>query len=253
MRSITLISIVFSLFSFPAVAAEPISSFQFRSGMHEIFRNYRGIYFATREGNTVAARAHVKLARDYVGAIPALIPDKDANGAPMDKAAFKARLDILDKTLAALDQALESGAKKEIAELPKAIFNLCAGCHREAKLKYLFRLPEGQKLIGEYMHSIAENFEMAKIYLETGEKAEAGQHIAIVNQLLSILKRIFPDKGPTGVVMSRDRLVAQIAEVERHNGAIEANLKAGKKVEFDSVKKAINSICVSCHEPDRIK
>ena len=253
MKRILFVGLITLIFSAPTFASEPISSFQFRRNMHEVFRNYRGMLLAADEGNTEAARAHVKLGRDYLAKTQSAIPAKDAEGVPINKEKFLASIQNLDKTMASLDKALGAGAKSEIAELPKTIFSLCVGCHREAKLKYMFRLPQGQKLLGEYMHSIAENYEMASIYMESGENEDAAQHLAIVNQYLSLLKRIFPDKGPSGVIMSRDRLVNQIKEVEGYNQLIQEDIKQGKTSDFAMVKKSLNLICVSCHEPDRIR
>jgi len=253
MKRIILLFAFIPLLSFGSAASEPISSFQFRMEMHQLFHNYKGIFLAAKEENAAAAKAHVKLSRDILASVKIHIPDKDADGKTVNKKDFMARLDTLDQALGSVEKAFGAGARGEIAALPNKIFSICAGCHREAKLKYMFRLPEGHKLISEYMHSIAENYEMANIYLEEGERDEAALYLGVVNQMLSVLKRIFPDKGPTGIIMDRDRLVKQINEVEGYNLLIQEDIKSGKTENFPKVKQSLNVVCVACHEPDRIK
>ena len=253
MKRIVLLLAFIPFLSPGPAAAEPISSFQFRLDMHQIFHNYRGLTLASKEANAAAAKAHAKLARDYIASVRAHIPEKDAEGAAINKIDFTARLDTLDRALATVDKTFGAGTNAEIAALPNKIFSICMGCHREAKLKYMFRLPEGHKLISDYMHSIAENYEMANIYLEEGDRDEAALYLGVVNQMLSVLKRVFPDKGPTGIIMDRERLIKQINEVEGYNLLIQEDLKTGKTENFPKVKQSLNVVCVACHEPDKIK
>ena len=237
------------LFLFPATAAtdEPISSMRFRINMHEIFKNYRGIYISTKDGVRVATTAHVHLMRDHIKNIYTLIPEKNAEGEPVDKEAFVARLDTLGSALDGLDKALMKGDTRKINKFPRTIFSICVGCHTEAKLKYMFRLPRGQKLLGEYMHSVGENYEMAEIYHDSGEIAQTMDHLFIVNEYLSLINKVFPNKGPTGVIMDRNRLKKQIKEVEGYNELLMADIKGGKAVDFGSIKKSLNTICIACH------
>ena len=253
MRWIAIALLALLLLPVSAALGEPISSMRFRSNMHEIFKNYRGIYISTREENKTATMAHIHLMKDHISNLVPIIPERNADGAMIDKADFNSRLDTLNKTLDMLVDAVTKGDKKMIAELPKTIFTICAGCHTEAKLKYMFRLPSGQKLLGEYMHSVAENHEMARIYFESGDKTEAADHLFIINEYLSLIKKVFPDKGPSGVIMSRDRLKTQITQVERLNELALIDMKQGKQIDFDQFKNSLNSICVSCHEPEKIK
>ena len=253
MRYVALAITLLFLFPSSALTDEPISSLRFRVNMHEIFKNYRGIYISTKDGVPVATTAHVHLMRDHIKNIYTLIPEKNAEGGPIDKIAFAARLDSLGAALDGLEKALLKGDTEKINKFPKTIFSICVGCHTEAKLKYMFRLPRGQKLLGEYMHSVAENYEMAEIYHESGETEETKIHLLIVNEYLGLINMVFPDRGPTGVIMDRNRLKKQITEVERSNELLLTDIQSGKMVNFDSVKKSLNTICVACHEPDKIK
>ncbi|MDH5511254.1 MAG: hypothetical protein OEZ32_13010 [Nitrospinota bacterium] len=253
MRYFAIAMALFVLFPANAAADEPISSLRFRVNMHEIFKNYRGIYISTKDGVHVATTAHVHLMRKHIENLYPIIPEKNADGEPIDKKSFAGRLDTLGAALDGLDEALIKGDTNRIGQFPRTIFSICVGCHTEARLKYMFRLPRGQKLLGEYMHSVAENYEMAEIYYESGETEEAQDYLFIVNEYLGLINMVFPDKGPTGVIMDRNRLKKQITEVERFNEMLLIDVKSGKVVNFDSVKKSLNTICIACHEPDKIK
>ncbi|MDH5477279.1 MAG: hypothetical protein OEY50_03010 [Nitrospinota bacterium] len=253
MRYVALAMALLFLFPATAITDEPISSLRFRVNMHEIFKNYRGIYISTRDDVRVATTAHVHLMKEHIDNLYAIIPERNADGEPLDKKAFAARLDKLGMALADLGKALTKGDKERIQEFPKTIFSICVGCHTEAKLKYMFRLPRGQKLLSEYMHSVGENYEMAQIYHESGEMERTMDHLFIVNEYLGLINMVFPNTGPSGIIMDRNRLKKQIAEVEGYNELLLTDMKSGKLVNFDAVKKSLNTICIACHEPDKIK
>ncbi|MDH5639588.1 MAG: hypothetical protein OEZ04_13965 [Nitrospinota bacterium] len=253
MRHAILFIALMSILAPASYASEPVASFKFRTGMHELFKNYRNIYIATNEGNHEAAAAHVRLSREYIKQLGEHLPEKDADKEKIDKSLFMMRLDSLGRQYEKLAEALKEGAQEEIKELPKTIFTICSGCHTEAKLKYMFRLPQGQKLIGQYMHSVRENYDMASIYLESGDRERGSEHIFIANEYLSVLRKVFPSEGPSGVIMSRAGMEERIKEIERLNAALQREMKDGKDVDFGPAKKSLRMICVSCHEPDMIE
>jgi hypothetical protein len=138
-------------------------------------------------------------------------------------------------------------------QLRSDIFIVCADCHKQSKLPYLFRFPEHKTVFEEYMHGIWDNFKMAQVYLEKGEALKAEESLKIVNQYLSLLKDTYPEKGPSGVVMERSRLDKEIKTAQGFNELIQIDLHEKQSGDFALLKKQLNDICVACHEPERIK
>jgi hypothetical protein len=246
--------LVFALFMpVPAYSSEPASPALFRSYMHEIYKSYRNALLSVKALNYDTANIHLKHLQDYIREVPRHAPDVTESGAKLDKAAFLKRLGVFEKKVSSLRKTVNRVDVSAMEQLQGDVFPICADCHKEAKLPFLFRFPEHKTVFEEYMHGIRENFRMASVYLEKGEASRAEDSLKIVNQYLSLLKDAYPDKGPSGVVMDRARLNEEIKKTQGFIELIQIDLHEKRSGDFTFLKKQLNGICVACHEPERIK
>ncbi|MFQ5431518.1 MAG: hypothetical protein ACE5EN_03310 [Nitrospinota bacterium] len=102
------------------------------------------------------------------------------------------------------------------------------------------------------MHRLSDNFELAQIYFESDETQGSKDYLNVANFYLSLLENVLPDEGVSGSVMNRKGFLMRVREVEKLNELVQANIEEKKPVDFVSLKKALNEICVACHEPERI-
>jgi hypothetical protein len=246
--------LVSSLFmTIPAYSSETGSPAVFRSYMHEIYKSYRNALFSAQTLNFDMAEIHLKHLQDYIQEVPRHVPDAVENGAKLDKAAFLKRLGEFDKKISKLRKTVNRVDISAIEQLQSDIFIVCADCHKQSKLPYLFRFAEHKTVFEEYMHGIRNNFRMARNYLEKGDALKAEDSLKIVNQYLSLLKDVYPEKGPSGVVMDRGRLDREIKATQGLSELIQSDLHEKQTGDFDLLKKQLNDICGACHEPERIK
>jgi len=252
-----LIVIFISLLLFSAVApvraAEPLSSFRFRFYMHEIYHNFSNTYAALKAEKYEIADIHLKLIQEYSRNILPIVPKYNYDGTILDKNAFNIKVNSLQQTVAQTRKAVSNKKAEMAEELYRNTFNICVGCHTETKLKYLFRIPSPRSLFADYMHRLSDNFVLAEIYFESDEMQGTKDYLKVTNFYLSLLEDVLPDEGVSGSVMDKSGFLKRIREVERLNELVQVNIEEKKPVDFVSLKKALNEICVACHEPERIR
>jgi cytochrome c553 len=246
--------ILSSLFiAIPAYSSETGSPVVFRSYMHEIYKSYKNALLSAQTLNYEMTDIHLKHLQDYIRAVSRYVPDTVENGAKLDKAAFLQRLEGFNKKISNLKKTVKKVDVAAIEQLRSDVFSVCADCHKTSKLPYLFRFPEYKTVFEEYMHGIRDNFKMARNYLEKGEALKAEESLKIVNHYLSLLKDVYPEKGPSGVVMDRSWLDKEIKTAQGFNELVQMDLHEKHTGDFVLLKKQLNDICVACHEPERIK
>lgn len=232
---------------------EPLSEFRFRYSMHQMYKDYRSAYLGIQEKNMLVADIHLKRLLERLPHLPSVAPERGVGHAP-DKERFRENLGKLERAATALRSALKKESAASLENLTRDLLGACVGCHSEAKLTYLFRQPGGRSLFAEYMHEISENIQIAEIYLQTGEgRTEAGDCIAIAGQYLRLLKNVLPEKGVSGVVMDKEGFLKEVTRTEGLTALVQEDIAAGKPADFQMVKKSLNTLCVACHEPDRIR
>lgn len=241
------------LISFTPVQAQEWSASRWQHYMHEIFHSYRNAHMAIVEGRYDIAAIHLRHLSEYVDAASTNIPETKRDGGELDHATFAANLARLDATVDALRSALKTEDAREIVMLSNSVMGVCADCHQKARLGFLFRIPARRSIFADYMHQISDNYFMAEMMMGDGTELEAADNITISGHLLSILKDVIPDKGPSGVILDKEGFRKRITEVERLNEIAQGNIRAHKKVDFEELKKELNTVCVACHEPERVK
>lgn len=246
---------MFSLISAgSSIAAEISSTFAFKYHMHRLYDSYTHTRISTSLRQYDIANIYLSHMNESVGEIRNFIPEKNAEGYKLDRAQFIQRLDNLNKSILELKAASDKGDPKETKLLTQEVFNVCVGCHKEVKLKYLFKLSVSRTPFAEYMHSLSEHLDLARIYIESGSSAEkVEENLKLIRYYLGLLEDTFPEKGPSGVILDRRDFDKRLKEVKENS---EEMLKLGKGIKATNVeqfKQSLNGFCVICHEPERLK
>lgn len=248
--------IVLSLFIFSAPAVygkEPDSTYRYKHYMHETFKNYRNTNISIGMRQYDLAEIHTKYFLENISRLPEFTDELAADGITLDLAVFTERLNMLREKITELRAALKTKNPKSIKKLQPGVLQACIGCHTEAKLKWLFRLPMPANLFEEYMHEISENVVQAGELMEAGEFGKAEDYALIAHQYLTLLKGVTPYKGPSGVITDRRRYLDELKTAEGFLLLLAEDLKEKKPADVESVKTHLNKVCVACHEPSKIK
>ena len=248
--------LVLSLIIFSATAIygkEPDSTYRFKHYMHEIFKNYRNTNISIDMRQYDLAGIHTKYFLENISKVPEFTADLAAAGVTLDQAVFMERLGGLRERVTELRTALKTNDPKKIKKLQPDVLQACIGCHTQAKLKWLFRLPMPANLFEEYMHEISDNITQAGELMEANEFGKAEDYAQIANQYLTLLKNLAPYKGPSGVIMDRRRYLEELKSAEGFLLLLTEDFKEKKPADVDSVKNHLNKVCVACHEPGKIK
>jgi cytochrome c553 len=182
------------------------------------------------------------------------IPEINKDGSKLDKKLFIDRITQLQSMAADLRGAVKYKASELSKSFSQEVFNMCVTCHKEVKLEHLFRLPHRTTLFGEYMHKVSDHLDQARIYRERkdlGDRVE--KQLKLITYYIDLIKTTFPDAGPSGVIgviMDREKFIRQIEEVD---GKIQKEIINKKKANLKNIRKELNTLCVACHEPERIK
>ena len=239
-----------ALFSTHAKVTSAPSIFQ--QYMTEIFQNYRNINLSVQEKKYDVTDIHLARMEEYIRKVPAFIPETQKNGKRLDKEKFIKRLDSLEVVVAEMRTALASYDFKAADRMPMEIFNICVFCHEDMKLKQLFHTPKHATLFGEYMHEISKKFETAELFLEHDEPNVANDYLKITNFYLDLLEDVLPAKGLSGIIMDRDSFIKRIDEDKYSNISFQIDIKGNRPVDIKTLKNKFNTLCVACHEPERI-
>lgn len=253
-KALFVLSILF-LFSVVANAADKktagtISADRYKHYMHEIFKNYRNMNISLDMRDYDLTSIHLKHLLGNMEQIPGLFKDLEADGVKIDQQAFSARLEVLRKNVLALQDALKARSETRIKKTPIDIFNSCLGCHKEARLKWMFRLPmSSSNVLVDYMHEVADNMKQVDTLLWEGDPTEAGDYLKIADQYLFLLKNMNRYDGPSGVVLDKNRLLEEIKEAEGIGLLLQDDIKEKNSADVEPMKKHINNVCMACHKP----
>lgn len=248
--------LVLSVLVFSATAVfgkEPVSTYRFKHYMHEIFKNYRNTNISIDMKQYDLAEVHTKHFLENISKIPEFSKDLAADGITLDQMALLARLDGLREDVTEMRKALKAKDAGKVKKLQPEVLQNCIGCHTEAKLKWLFRLPVSANLFEEYMHEISDNIAVAEQLVESNELDKAEDYVKIANQYLNLLKKVTPYEGPSGVILDRNRYLSELRNAEGFMLLILDDFRERKPIHLEPIKKPLNNVCVACHEPAMIK
>jgi cytochrome c553 len=252
-RLMTITVVALCLLSAVCSWAAVSSSNMFKFHMHQIFDSYNNakISFSLRQFDIT--NIYLKDLQESIDSAKKYMPDKNRDGTKLDKELFTKRMDKLKKDASSLKFINEVNFRDPLLTetLSRDMFNMCVTCHKEVKMDYLFRLPKQRTLFGEYMHKAAENLDLALAMSEDESLSDKAQeHFQLANYYIDLLVPIFPESGPSGAIMDKELFQKRLEEIKK------SLKKEGKTLTTAGLKqsiKSINDLCVTCHEPERIK
>ncbi|HHL38875.1 MAG TPA: hypothetical protein ENJ37_00020 [Deltaproteobacteria bacterium] len=233
--------------------AERPPSYAFKFLMHRIFDNYTNAQISYSMKNYEVTDIHLKSIEEAVAEIPSVAPRYDMEGRELDRRLFDERLARLSALVSELREAVKRREKRAVKETPQEIFNLCVSCHETARLKHLFHAPARGTLFGRYMHKISDHVELADIYLDDEDYEHAAEQIKLVNFYLDLLVNVLPEKGPSGIIMDKENFLERVEEAKEFNRRAAEKIGKREEVQVYFIKKALNDVCVACHEPARLR
>jgi len=242
-----------AIFAFCAAIlhAEETSPLEFKHYMHKIFDSYNHAEISRLLGKDQIADIHLREMEEAIAMAQQHIPGKNKDGSRLDRKLFLARITQLQSMAADLRGAVKYGSNGLSKTFSKEVFNMCVTCHKEVKLEHLFRIPRQTTLFGEYMHKVSVHLDQARIY--EGRKGMGDRfkkQLKLITYYLDLIKTAAPDQGPSGVIVDRERFNRRVEELEVK---LNKDIKGGKKIDLEGIKKGLNSLCVTCHEAERIK
>ncbi len=253
MKKTLIILCLVAFFATMAFGKEPLSAYRFKHYMHEIFKNYRNTNISIDMHDYDLAEVHTRHFLENISKIPDFAKELPADGVKLDDAFLFATLDRLRTDVSELRKAVKAKDAGKIKKLQPEVLRSCIGCHTEANLKWLFRLPMSKNLFEEYMHEILDNVTMAEQLVASNDMDEAEDYVKIANQYLTLLKKVTPYEGPSGVLLERKRYLNELRAAEGFVLLILEDFKEKKPVDLTALKKPLNNVCVACHEPVMIK
>ncbi len=254
MRKTLFVLSILAVFSVAANAADKkatvsVSADRYKHFMHEIFKNYRNANLSIEMRDYDLTNIHLKHLLGNMEQIPGLFKELEADHVKIDPEAFLTRLETLRTNVLALQAALKTQNYDKIKKMPLDVFNSCLGCHKEARLKYLFRLPTSSNVFEEYMHEISDNVRQFDKLLSEREPIEALDYLKIADQYLYILKNMNRYEGPNGTALDRNSLLPEIREAEGIGLLLQDDIKEKNSVDLVTMKTHLNKVCLACHKP----
>jgi hypothetical protein len=229
------------------------SSNMFKLHMHQIFDSYNNARISFSLGKFDITNIYLKYMQESIDSAKKYMPDKNRDGTKLDKELFTKRIDKLKESVSSFKFINEVNFRDPLLTetLSKDISNMCVTCHKEVKKDHLFKLPKRTTLFGEYMHKAAENLDLTLAMSEDESLSDKAQeHFQLVNYYIDLLAPIFPESGPSGVIMDKELFQKRLVEIK------ESLKREGKTLTTADLKqsiKLINDLCVTCHDSDRIK
>lgn len=233
-------------------AREP-SANRFQYYMHRIFDSYVHSRTSFTLKEYEISDIHLKNMQEAIIEAKKYMPVRNKDGTPIDRKLFLERIDQLQNTLLYLRTAVRIGDVEVSKRLGEDVFDLCATCHKEVKVSYMFRFPQRTTIFGEYMHKIADHMDLARIYTEENIPGEAEVQIKLIDYYLGLLEEVFPEEGPSGIIMDRERFNSRLEEAQSLTKEVQKALRVKGTVDLEGYRKKLNGLCVACHEPERLK
>lgn len=254
MRKALFVLSILAVFSVAANAADTkakvsVPAERYKHYMHEIFKNYRNANLSIEMRNYDLTNIHLKHLLGNMEQIPGLFKDLEADHVKIDPEAFLARLETLRANVVAVKEALKTQNYDKIKKMPLDVYNSCLGCHKEARLKWMFRLPTSSNIFEEYMHEISDNIRQFEKLLSEGNPIEGEDYLKITDQYLFLLKNLNRYEGPKGTVLDRNSLLPEIREAEGIGLLLEHDIREIGTADLETMKKHLNKVCVTCHKP----
>jgi len=245
--ALCLLSVVYSW------AATTAPNIWFKHHMHQIFEGYNNtrISFSLRQFDIT--NVFLKQLLESIDSAKKHMPDKNRDGTTLDKELFTQRIDKLKESVSSFKFINELNFRDPLftESFSKDMFNMCVTCHKEVRMDYLFKLPVRRTLFGEYMHKVSDNLDFALIKSEDESLSdETKEHVQLVNYYIDRLTPIFPESGPSGVIMDKERFQRRVMEIKK---GLKSEGKPIKTADLERSRTTLNSLCVACHEPERIK
>ena len=245
MKKIALpIILIIIIFPFQAMAEKVSGSLEFKQQMHGIFDSYNNARISINLEKLDIADIYLDDMLEAIKEAKKHAPEKD-NRRILDT------FGKLEGVVKELKAAIKRGDRLTTKIYSMDMFKGCVACHTESKLDVLFKQTRRTSLFGEYMHKVSENLDMARMLAEEkGTEKEAARHLKLVIYYLDLLTSVFPEEGPSGVVMDRQAFSERIAGVRE---GVESKTQGEKTPDLEGARKTLNGLCVACHEPERIK
>ena len=254
MKKLIIITIVAAC-SLPAVYvwAATYSANTFKYHMHQIFDNYNNANISLSLKKFDITNIYLQHLLASIDSAKEHVPDNNMDGTKLDKELFTKRIEQLRKSVSTLKFINDAKYREPFLteSLSKEMFNMCVTCHKEVKKDSLFKIPARTTLFGKYMHKVSENLDLALIKSEDESLSdEVNDHVQLVNYYVDLLVPIFPISGPSGVIMDREHFHSLIMEIKKD---LKKEGKAITTAGLEQSRTTLNGLCVTCHEPERIK
>lgn len=245
--------LAFSFFSWLSITeAEEPSSDRFRHYMHTIFDSFvhSRTSFTLKEYDI--SDIHLRNMQEAVLEAKKYIPERNKDGTSLNRKLFEERINELQNTLLYLRTSVTSRDTDITKKLGEEVLDICSSCHKEVKNEYLFRLPQ-ETIFGEYMHKISEHMDLAKIYIGENVRGETEVQIKLIDYYLGLLGGVLPERGPSGIIMDREGFNSRLKEAQTITKDLQKTLREKGVVDLEDYRKKLNTLCVACHEPERLK
>jgi cytochrome c553 len=237
------ISYIF-IFSFEVRAAKITTSTGFKYQMHQIFDSYNHARISISLEKLDIADLHLEDMLEAINNAKEFAPKKE-HGRILDT------FGKLQEVIAELRAAMKRGDRLTTKIYSMEMLNGCVTCHTKSKLDYLFKFPRRTSIFGEYMHKVSEHLDLARITMEyEGDDKSVRKHIKLMIYYLDLLKAVFPEEGPSGIILDQKDFSERIGEVRK---GLDRYAKGKKLPDLESARTSLNGLCVVCHEPERIK
>jgi hypothetical protein len=219
--------------------------------MHKLFDSYHHARISFTLKEYEITDIHIRHMKESIASAQKHIPKYDKAGAEIDMVLFADRIARLQNMVSDFRDAVKYGAPRLAELFAQDIFNVCVTCHKELKFDHLFGGPRYTTLFGEYMHKVYEHIVLARL----AEKKPDGdqkvrKHAHLIDYYLGLLRTSLPGEGPSGVIMDNEAFDSRIAEMRER---LRRHVKEEKGIDLDYIRTSLNSVCVACHEPERIK
>ena len=237
------ISYIF-IVSFDVRAEKITTSTGFKYQMHQIFDSYNHARISISLEKLDIADLYLKDMLEAISNAKELAPEKE-QGRILDT------FGKLQEVIAELRAAMKRGDRLTTKIYSMDMFNGCVACHTKSNLDYLFKVPKRASIFGEYMHKVSDHLDLARIIMEDeGNDESVKKHIKLMIYYLDLLKSVFPEEGPSGVILDKKDFSERIGKVRK---GLEKYAKGKKLPDLESARTSLNGLCVVCHEAERIK
>lgn len=237
-----------------ASPAQEATPYLFKYNMHQLFENYNNAEISITLKKYDIADIYLKHLQESIVEASNYIPERNKDNVKIDREQFKHRLDQLNLNVSALRGSVTKwGELKDNKQLSQEILNTCAGCHKESGLTYLFKGRPVSTLFGDYMHKVSQHMDMAMYHEERKSPENVEENLKLISYYTDLLKGLFPETGPSGIIMDRNDFNKRLKEIREINEDMLKKARDKKPLSIEAFRKSLNSFCVVCHEPERIK